>query len=565
MGDSLNGFFNKPIPDNKNVPASTGDAKTDGKSPQGLVDANGVKYSPGFTPNSIYPTDDRIGWDGNLPDNHPDSPNYNTDRSRNTSDKFNTDRSIYGLFNDSSQDFFRNGIQTLNGINTDLKSNKDDRHTWDGENVDPQSSQRLSSGFIGTPYENTDPIMFGFEIVIDANSSPLFNGGVEDFISQFGYLKEVGSRSEVIANFKQQFFKFFKSNSPITSTQNDAVDSRFYMSYYLKKVAGLEKLIESNTSETSKSFTDYKKDTIKLTFNEDVSLSVGKMAFLYKLLYWSKINGKNIIPQNLLRFNCDIIISEVRNFNRIKNALSSGGGFGVEVFKDNLSRYVYSLYECQMFFDKMPHDSDISLADAPKIFQDSYDVSFNYKFASTRFENWVPDSKLGQYAVLNNDRMDPFEVKSSETNTMTTGTGSTSTITTHSNYTQPVMYNEYILTERSGSTPPNPGTGDGFTEQENTPTSSTLDKLKSSSKKQSHALSQNLHKAAVNAVQGQINVRVRLLNNTLDKIRNSIGIGRMRAPTNIYKPVKNSTFFYDVHNSLRDFLGNSLGDALGGK
>lgn len=570
MADSLNNFFseiggsqNSKNLDTKNLPGKSGNFKTDGKSPQGLVGNNNKKYPPGFTPNELYLTDDTIGWEGDLSDAHPNSPNYdgNIDKLRSTSDKFDKDSSIYGLFNDSSQDFFRHGLQKLNNLNSDLKSEKDSLHTWDGDNVDPQNPSRLSN-FISTPYENTDPVMFGFEIVIDGARSPLFNGGVEDFITQFGFLKEVGSRSSVISNFKQQFFKFFKSNTPITSTEQDAPNERFYMSYYLKKVAGLEKLVEANTSDANKSFTEYKKDTIRLTFNEDVSLSIGKMAYLYKLLYWSKINGKNIIPQNLLRFNCDIIISEVRNFNRVRSALNNGG-VGVEVLKDNLSRYVYSLYECQMFFDKMPHESEINLADSPKAFQDAYEISFNYKFASVRFENWVPDGQgFGQYAILNNDRMDPFETKSSETNVAgTTG----SSIESQPNQISPTPINQYILVEKSASTPPNTNEEDVPLDDFSSDELSTLDKLKLSSKKASRNLAKNLEKAAINALQSQINTRARLLNNTLDKIRNSVGLGRMRAPTNVYKPGgQNSTFFYDVHNSLRDFLGESLGGALGG-
>ncbi len=62
------------------------------------------------------------------------------------------------------------------------------------------------------------------------------------------------------------------------------------MSYYLKKVSGLEFLSESNTSSKKKNITDYRNDVLKLTFTEDVSLTMGTLANLYKLLYWSKPN-----------------------------------------------------------------------------------------------------------------------------------------------------------------------------------------------------------------------------------------------------------------------------------
>jgi hypothetical protein len=84
-----------------------------------------------------------------------------------------------------------------------------------------------------------------------------------------------------------------------------------------------------------------------------------------------------------------------------------------------------------------------------------------------------------------------------------------------------------------------------------------------------------------------------LLNNTLDKLRNEGGLGRMRAPTNVYSSHPphagmdresnlpnyigggvigggllaagiSPTSFFDVQNSLRDFAGESLGGKIGG-
>ena len=84
-----------------------------------------------------------------------------------------------------------------------------------------------------------------------------------------------------------------------------------------------------------------------------------------------------LIPENLLRFNCQIIISECRNFNRVKKSLANGN---LEVIKDNLSRYVYSLRECQFYFDKMPHgnDSDVGLQ-GPQIY-DNHSAFFDFKY-----------------------------------------------------------------------------------------------------------------------------------------------------------------------------------------
>ena len=152
------------------------------------------------------------------------------------------------------------------------------------------------------------------------------------------------------------------------------------MSYYLKKIQGLEMLIESNQPAKKKYLTDYRNDVVKLTFNEDVSSSMGTLAHLYKLLYWSKSGGKNVIPENLLRFNCDIIISEVRNLNRVRKAIDTGN---LEVIKENVSRHVYSLRECQLYFDQPAHDNEIDMAQAAKEF-DNFVVTMDYKYVTSK-------------------------------------------------------------------------------------------------------------------------------------------------------------------------------------
>jgi hypothetical protein len=60
------------------------------------------------------------------------------------------------------------------------------------------------------------------------------------------------------------------------------------------------------------------------------------------------------------------------------------------------------------------------------------------------------------------------------------------------------------------------------------------------------------------------------LNDSLDRIRNQFGLGRMPAPTNVYFPTQNtgpygqSNVFFDVQNSLRNFGGDILTGLIGG-
>lgn len=613
--------------------------RTKGVSPISLVGRNGRRESPGFTPNESYasglgikstaPGHSNDTWFGVLLTNHPDysgSVDSNV-KSLSTNERFEqskvypnfkdslpdpyqyySTRDYYNLFNDVSTDYFKHGLYEY----TPLKSGKNDREVWDGKEESPL---RLAQ-FKSTPYENNDPVLFGFEIVIDAVSSPLLNGSVEDFITQFNSISEVGSRKYVIADFKEQFSKLFKTKGKIfresdvsqkIAIKNDNLSDdkqtniyqtgkRAYLSYYLKKIAGLEMLIESNQPVKKKFLTNYREDVLKLTFSEDVSLSMGTLAHLYKLLYWSKPNGKNIVPENVLRFNCDIIISEVRNLNRVRKAIDTGN---LEVVKDNVSRHIYSLKECQFYFDQPAHETEIDLAQPTKDFE-QFVVTMDYKYVTSKFERWVPDSYgFGIYAGYNNGAIWKVGNKGGRTEQSTTaGTLEDNSVpkffTTNTNTLKdngvkaPIVLETYsgsgpvesIKNDNSGtSTGPNPSDdGEGPGETSNTAVKSgnrepqkktDFENFKDNAKKASKKLAKNLEKAAVSELKAQANTRIRLLNNTLDKLRNDSGIGRMREPTNVYKNYQNalgvsSGFFFDVHNSLRDFAGESVGGALGG-
>ena len=322
-------------------------------------------------------------------------------------DKPYSTRDHYLLFNDNATDYFKHGLQIIDNLGG-IEDNKS------------QDSKMRLSQFKNTPFENNDPVMFGFEIVFDTIGSPLLNGSIIDFLNQYTQISELRSRIPVYEDFKHQFIKFFKTAGTVnvdtdramlsknktnyanTEAHKNDVDffsargRKPYLNYYLKKVGGLANLVEANTPETKKFLVDYKKDIITLGFNEDVSLSISTLAHLYKLLYWSKPNGKSLIPENLLRFNCDIIVSECRNFNRVRKALSGPDSGNLEIIKDNVSRYVYSLKECQFYFNTMAHNTDIDLSTIATY--DEYSVQFDYKYSTVKFERFAPTTDgFGQY------------------------------------------------------------------------------------------------------------------------------------------------------------------------
>jgi len=316
-------------------------------------------------------------------------------------------RNIYALFGDGGHDLFRHGLAEL----TPLGDSDGTRLSMFKSTEDYSLNE--GSGDSSTLVAREDPVMFGFDIVIRTEESPLFSNTLQDSVSNFFNSSTVAGNAEMLSRepvwqqFKGHFFQFFRDtleNKPYTESANlsNPSNSRFY--YYLKKVSGLDLLVENNTGDTNKQFVDYGKEMIKLEFSEDVTLRVGKMAQLYKTLYWSRLSGKTMIPENLLRFDCDIVVSEVRNFARVQKALETGD---LQVLRDNVNRYVYTLYECQLFFDKMPHPGEIDLGAIPDAYT-GYSMGFNYKFSTLRLDAFNMDEN--KYTPLNNGTYNPFSI-----------------------------------------------------------------------------------------------------------------------------------------------------------
>lgn len=636
------------------------------------------RYEPGFLPPSYlsqqiidtnlgksnkineYSWNEGNAWIGHLLNSHIESDWYNeftknfvaldTNQriDETTTDKVENEpysaRDFYLRFNDQRTDYFRYGLH-LDGY-TKLKTGRNARESWDGSG----DSFRLGS-YPGTPYENNDPVIYGFEIIFDSFSSPLLNGSVEDFIEQFSYVSEIASRAIVIDDFKRQFIKLFRTKGNIkldnktyssdnvlinkqrdgqtmasntegllfTSANSDSPTNLYrpgkkaYLGYYLQKIDGLSNLSESNTSDKKKYLVDYGKDVIKLTFLEDISATLGTLAHLYKLLYWSKPNGKNIIPENLLRFNCDIIISECRNFNRVRKSTNTGD---LEIVKDNVSRYIYQLRECQFFFDKMPHEDSVDMGSIKT--QDTYEVSFNYKYVTTKFEKWIPGlstpsdgkspEKFGKYVGYNNGAIWKIGNKNMRNSAFKDGqfiiddksvprfyTINTNTLR-ENGVIKPIIMDAYKINsvETDGVEANIPGGASSDETPSTTPKGSVsntevegdqeaggnkaelrkkkakegLDKFKENSKKVAANIAKSSSNFVFNEINNQINIRAKLLENTINKAINLIGLGGLKTGNkNVYpKPYTPHSFgiFFDPRNELFNFVGEEVAGLISG-
>ena len=487
-------------------------------------------------------------------------------------------RDHYLIFNDNSTDYFRHGLHIIDG-KTPI------------ENPESGQSTLRKDLFTGTPFEQNDPVIFGFDIIIDDVSSPLLNGSISDFIRNYQGINEIASKAQVYEDFKQQFIKIFKTKTNTVNIQDletsisnmrtggapevDSFDNiyqsgkRAYLNYYLKKISGLDKLSESNTPDSKKYLTEYNKDVISLSFSEDVTLTMGTLAHLYKLLYWSKPNGKGLIPENLLRFNCDIVISEVRNFKRVIKAVDSND---LKIIKDNVSRYVYSLRECQFYFNTIPHAQEIDLGGISPFAEGSYVVQFDYKFSTTKLERFVPKgdgSGTGQYVGYDGGAIWKIGNKGAR-DSRNTGSGRENSV--------PEFYTvgTNTLNQEGVEKPFVVGIPENNLFERSVEDFDNLGEFKQASETRANRLKNRLQDTAIAAIQREaqfaVNIRVGLLNNTLNKIANATGLSGIRPPRNIYErdgflggmSTPAGRVFYDVRGDLFNFLGGELGNIVGG-
>jgi hypothetical protein len=507
-----------------------------------------------------------------------------------------------------------------------IVSSKNDFETSDGgsgnkpwEKSDVMRNRYLDTGYIGTHWDNEDPVYFGFEVIINVNSSPLFNGEVEKFISEVGSgslgdYTEVATRRDVLKNFQYELEKYFKFDSQMTAvggrTEQYLGTSSIPLPgenelkrYYVKKISGLDKLVESNTGSERKSFVDYLKDKLTITFYEDTTLNLGRLASLYKILYWSRLRGKSIIPENLLRFDCEIIVSELRDFVKVRKSNNA-----LEVLKSNLSRYRYQVYECQWWFKSMSHPESIDLSTQLTL-TDTYDVEMTFKYSTMVYEQYQ-----GLDLKLRNSTVDPFvrsassvpvsdgfetnreyirpsilednpgdkklttnQFYSGEISTVNVGNEVNQTNNTISNLQQQSKVN--IYQQLIGPSPisdfqsVNNLTQAAILNAQATNVASVQANITPKTDiygRAAEQLVENLKDAALREAQRQLNIQFRLLNNSIDNIRNAFGIGRIPAPKNVYFPKQNtgpygnSQFFFDVRNSLRNFAGDTLTGLIGG-
>ena len=189
-----------------------------------------------------------------------------------------------------------------------------------------------------------DPLFLSFDILLDSINSPLLTtdvtkGSLSSFFEKYGTIPSISNRLKVYLEFKDILTRLFNVN-------HHTIDKN--KSYYINSIAGLDKL--------SAKIVDYQKDKITITLNDDVTMISSFLSSLYNNLCYSYKDQRFIIPQNLLRFNMYLQISDMRNMPMLD--ISSGGEVNKTFIKSSI---VYFLRDCNFdFFESRNFDDTLT-------------------------------------------------------------------------------------------------------------------------------------------------------------------------------------------------------------
>lgn len=243
--------------------------------------------------------------------------------------------------------------------------------------------------------EFEDPTYLGFTIEIDENSA-LFTE-VLPFLEKQGTIRSaMESRIPVYKEFVAKFKQIFNSQE---SVKDETDKSVFIKQHYINAITGFDTL--------HKKFNTWKEDKLTIELYEDISMFSTYLSQLYNNLTYSYENGRRMIPENLLKFNMYIKISEIRNLTSISR-LRSKSQSDLQIvagLKNNVTCLVYKLYDCELnFFNSKPIDDQIVQAGIDAAIPSFSILNFDIFFKSVTRQIYNPLIKNA--LTLNDNKVD---------------------------------------------------------------------------------------------------------------------------------------------------------------
>lgn len=270
-----------------------------------------------------------------------------------------------------------------------------------------------------------DPIKLGFEISFDINSPFFFDipgnppyNSIKHFIGKYGYngsIQELAWRGELWREFKDRLFTIFEKNLE--------KDSRILVNkpYYINKISGLNNL--------NKKIINYTEDKITITLNEDVRMISWYLSELYNNLVYSYKDKRIMFPENLLRFDMNIKIHDIRNF-----IMPSRSDNGIKYEISPKSTIMFTLHDCSFdFFNSYNFQDEIVQAgyDAsmPPNSELQFDIIYksvtrwtNFALLGTSIDPWEIDTDPLQSKSIEQSRFQDLQkIKSNKPNTENKG------------------------------------------------------------------------------------------------------------------------------------------------
>jgi len=176
-----------------------------------------------------------------------------------------------------------------------------------------------------------DPTYLGFSLMFDDFNSPLWNYGnyssnnpnIEPLPQTPGYFLSKYDNIPELMNRKILYLEFLKNLNDIFARYGDdssislnvfngvsiSTKNQRKKQHYIELITGLDKLNDKMVK--------YPDNKLTIQMTEDISLRTTYLAELYNNLIYSYKNQRNLIPENLLRFDLVIEISDVRVFRKL--------------------------------------------------------------------------------------------------------------------------------------------------------------------------------------------------------------------------------------------------------
>lgn len=271
-------------------------------------------------------------------------------------------------------------------------------------------------------YEDSyeEPLMLGFEIFFDTNS-PLFyddttthKNSIKYFLEKYGNfnvngdnisIDDIKNRHDQWKEFKNRIFSIFER----TTTEGNKISTK---PYYINKIVGLNKL--------NKKIITYGEDKLTITLNEDVRMISWYISELYNTLVYSYQNKRMMFPENLLRFNLNIRISDIRNFtmpftetitktDKIKESTKIQKN--IKYKKSPKSTIMYTLHDCSFdFFNSYNFADDLTMAGYGASLPNRSELNFDIIYKSvTRWSNF-PLLK-NKFTITKQTKINPWNKK----------------------------------------------------------------------------------------------------------------------------------------------------------